>query len=66
MRAAMRDGEWVVRRGSVTVTVMPPLWPEGRDFAAMTRLRDLTRAAILLHCGEPALAVGAPQMPPAV
>lgn len=66
MRAAMRDGEWIPRAGSVTVTVMPPIWPEGRDFAAMTQLRDSTRAAILLHCGEPALAVGAPQTPPAV
>lgn len=66
MRAAMRDGEWIVHRGSVTVTVMPPLWPEGGDFAAMTRLRDRTRAAILLHCGEPALATGAPPPPSTV
>jgi 1-acyl-sn-glycerol-3-phosphate acyltransferase len=53
--AVLRDGEWLPRRGGITVTVLPPIRPDGNDFRAMTQLRDRVRRAILAHCGEPEL-----------
>ncbi|WP_248295129.1 1-acyl-sn-glycerol-3-phosphate acyltransferase [Paraburkholderia sp. UYCP14C] len=52
-RAALPDGEWVPRRGSMTLSVLPPVVPDGTDFAATARLRERVRASILEHCGEP-------------
>ncbi|MGF6813024.1 1-acyl-sn-glycerol-3-phosphate acyltransferase [Paraburkholderia sp. Clong3] len=52
-RAALRDGEWVPRHGSITIAVLPPVAPDGIDFAATARLRERVRASILARCGEP-------------
>ena len=52
-RLLMPDGQWLPRRGVVQVIIGSPAVPDGRDWAAAVRLRDLTRAAILAACGEP-------------
>ena len=52
-RLLMPDGQWLPRRGVVQVIIGSPVVPDGRDWAAAVRLRDLTRAAILAACGEP-------------
>jgi fatty-acyl-CoA synthase len=61
-RKAMRDGEWVPSRGTIVITVLPPIAPGGIDFASTARLRERVRAAILSRCGEPDVAgpLGAP------
>jgi 1-acyl-sn-glycerol-3-phosphate acyltransferase len=56
-RTALRDGQWLPRRGSIDVAIGPPLTPPGdKDvFAAAVELRDAARDYILRHCGEPDL-----------
>jgi 1-acyl-sn-glycerol-3-phosphate acyltransferase len=48
-RAVLRDEHWLLRRGCVSITVSPPILPEGSDWASAVRLRDAARAAILRH-----------------
>ncbi len=60
-RSVLRDGEWLVRRGPVEVSIGRPVMPcdSARDeFAAAVALRDAARAHILAHCGEPDTGVG--------
>jgi 1-acyl-sn-glycerol-3-phosphate acyltransferase len=52
-RSLLRGGQWFPRRRAVQVYVGAPIVPGDRDFDAVLRLRDATRAAILAHCGEP-------------
>ena len=55
-RTMLRDGQWWLRRGAITITFSPPLLPvaDARDtFDAAVRLRDDARAHIARHCGEP-------------
>jgi 1-acyl-sn-glycerol-3-phosphate acyltransferase len=54
-RSILRDGQWLIRRGRVSVTVSPPLEPKGSGWSAAIRLRDGARAEILRLCGEPDL-----------
>ncbi len=54
-RRLLRSGTWRPSRHPVTVTVLPPIAPEGEGFEAAARLRDRVRAAILAHAGEPDL-----------
>jgi 1-acyl-sn-glycerol-3-phosphate acyltransferase len=59
-RRVFRDDAAIFRRGAVEVEVLPPIWPDGDDWAAALRLRDRVRAAMLERlepCGEPDLAV---------
>jgi hypothetical protein len=35
------------------VEVSEPIWPKGKDFASVLRLRDGARQIILARCGEP-------------
>jgi 1-acyl-sn-glycerol-3-phosphate acyltransferase len=58
LRSVLRDGTWYLRRASVSITVSPPIRPEGTDWTAAIRLRDAVRAQILRHCGEPDLETG--------
>ncbi len=58
-RSILRDGHWFPRRGVITVTIGRPIMPDGKDWAAAIRLRNIVRAEILRHCGEPDLAPGA-------
>jgi len=55
-RSVLRDGSWFARRGTIVVTIAPPLLPQGSDWNAAVALRDAARAEILRHCGEPDLA----------
>jgi 1-acyl-sn-glycerol-3-phosphate acyltransferase len=61
-RHVFRDDAAIFRRGTVEVEVLPPIWPDGDDWAAALRLRDRVRAAILERLardGEPDLAAAA-------
>jgi acyl carrier protein len=55
VRSMLREGTWYVRRSTVSVSFAPPIMPEGRDWNAAVRLRDLARAEIVKRCGEPDL-----------
>ena len=58
-RHVFRDDAAIFRRGTVEVEVLPPIWPDGDDWAAALRLRDRVRAAMLERLardGEPDLA----------
>ncbi|MDJ0780915.1 MAG: AMP-binding protein [Desulfosarcinaceae bacterium] len=59
-RSLLHPDSWFPRRGLATVTIGQPIPPAGRDWQAVVALRDATRQAILLHCGEPDLAVQRP------
>jgi 1-acyl-sn-glycerol-3-phosphate acyltransferase len=64
-RRFLRDGTYLPRPTSVTITLSPPIYPStvaGADNSAdpsgwheLIRLRDATRAAIVRHAGEPLL-----------
>ena len=54
-RSVLRDGQWLIRRGRISVTFSAPVAPQGSDWSAAIRLRDATRAEILRLCGEPDL-----------
>jgi 1-acyl-sn-glycerol-3-phosphate acyltransferase len=61
-RHVFRDDAAIFRRGTVEVEVLPPIWPDGDDWAAALRLRDRVRAAMLERLagdGEPDLAAAA-------
>ena len=60
-RALLRDGKWLARRGTITLTFGSPVFPPAPgpdDFAAAVALRDAARAFILAHCGEPEATAG--------
>jgi 1-acyl-sn-glycerol-3-phosphate acyltransferase len=59
-RHVLPAGRWRPRRGSLKVTVCPPLAPAGDGWEHALALRDLSRDAILAHCGEPDAAPAAP------
>ncbi|HVN07837.1 MAG TPA: AMP-binding protein [Patescibacteria group bacterium] len=53
-RELLPDDAVLARPGSrVTLTVCPPIYPNGEGWQEILRLRDATRAAIAEHCGEP-------------
>jgi 1-acyl-sn-glycerol-3-phosphate acyltransferase len=64
-RRFLRDGTYLPRPTSVTITVSPPIYPRVASDAAkaeetsawheLIRLRDTTREAIARHSGEPLL-----------
>jgi 1-acyl-sn-glycerol-3-phosphate acyltransferase len=54
-RSALRDGQWLFRRASISVTFSPAIEPEGTDWSAAIKLRDATRAEMLRLNGEPDL-----------
>ncbi|MDP4006220.1 AMP-binding protein [Methylobacterium sp. NEAU K] len=62
-RSILRADQWFPHRGAIGVHVGGPLVPEGEDFHAAVRLRDVTRAAILARSGEPDLADQMPTGP---
>ena len=56
-RAVLRgEGVFFFRRGAIDVTILPPIVPDGRGWAAAVKLRHEARRAILEHCGEVDLA----------
>lgn len=60
-RSMLRARGWIPRREALSVHIGQPLPPEGDDFSAAIRLRDLARQAILARCGEPDLRHGRPR-----
>jgi 1-acyl-sn-glycerol-3-phosphate acyltransferase len=56
-RNMLRGEQWLPRRSRISVDVGDAIKPGGNDFAAVLRLRDQARAAILARCGEPDLGV---------
>lgn len=54
-RSVLREGSLAPRRGMIQVLVGAPLPPGADDWRAAVGLRDLARAEILAHCGEPDL-----------
>ena len=64
-RKFLRDGTYLPRPGSVTITLSAPIYPRGESKAGdsgessgwheLIRLRDATREAIVKHSGEPLL-----------
>jgi 1-acyl-sn-glycerol-3-phosphate acyltransferase len=57
-RQILRDKTYLPRRGSITVTYGPLVWPDasaGDDWHEIVRLRDATREIIAEHAGEPLL-----------
>ncbi|MGC1313391.1 MAG: AMP-binding protein, partial [Candidatus Acidiferrum sp.] len=64
-RKCLRDGTYLPRPTSVTITVSPPIYPSGTSGAAqaddnsawheLIRLRDTTREQIARYSGEPLL-----------
>ncbi|HXF66828.1 MAG TPA: lysophospholipid acyltransferase family protein, partial [Burkholderiales bacterium] len=66
-RSILREGQWLFRRGVVSLTLGEPIEPEGTDWNAAIRLRDRVRAEMLRMCGEPDLGeeIGLPSKRPA-
>jgi 1-acyl-sn-glycerol-3-phosphate acyltransferase len=64
-RRFLRDGTYLPRPTSVTITLSPPIYPNlnssasasknSSDWQELIRLRDATRDAIVRHAGEPLL-----------
>ena len=54
-RSILRDGQWLFRRGRISVTVSGAIAPAGDDWNAAIRLRDTARAEILRLVAEPDL-----------
>jgi len=54
-RSILRDGQWLLRRGRMSVTFSAPIAPSGSDWSAAIQLRDAARAEILRLSGEPDL-----------
>lgn len=52
-RSVLRPGTWLIRPGSVFVSIDAPLKPDGNDWNAAVRLRDASRRVILRNSGEP-------------
>jgi 1-acyl-sn-glycerol-3-phosphate acyltransferase len=54
-RSMLRGSSSFPRRGSLNVTVCPPIRPQGSDWEAAIHLRDAARGEIQRYCGEPDL-----------
>jgi len=54
-RSILREGQWLLRRGRMSVTFSAPIAPSGSDWSAAIQLRDAARAEILRLSGEPDL-----------
>ena len=51
-RSMLRSDQWLPRKTAVSVEFGEPVQPFGKEFAAVLRLRDSVRSAILKRCGE--------------
>ena len=59
-RKVLRDGSYLPRHSSITITLSPPIYPRPEqnaeaDWQEVIRLRDSTREVIGRHIGEPVL-----------
>jgi 1-acyl-sn-glycerol-3-phosphate acyltransferase len=51
-REILPDGTWLPKRGPITVTIGPPITPQGSGWEELVRLRDLARREIARLAGE--------------
>jgi 1-acyl-sn-glycerol-3-phosphate acyltransferase len=56
-RRLLRDGTWLPRRGPITITICPPIFPrsDASDWHEIVRVRDASREIIARFAGEPLL-----------
>ncbi|HSF48624.1 MAG TPA: AMP-binding protein, partial [Burkholderiales bacterium] len=54
-RSLLRLGHWLPRRGAARVVIGQPIAPQGKNWVAALKLRDIVRQHILQACGEPDL-----------
>ena len=54
-RDVLPDGTWLVKWSPLSVIIGAPLVPTGSGWPEFVRLRDLARAEIARHVGEPVL-----------
>lgn len=54
-RSLLPDGDWLPHPAALQVTLCAPLQAAGTGWHDLIGLRDATHAAVLAHCGEPAL-----------
>jgi 1-acyl-sn-glycerol-3-phosphate acyltransferase len=54
-RNMVRGDDWFPRRGSIEVTIRPPIEPQGEGWQVALDLRDAARHEIAEYCGEPDL-----------
>jgi 1-acyl-sn-glycerol-3-phosphate acyltransferase len=54
-RKILRDGSWLMQPNRVKVTICEPIYPTGKDWQDITRLRQTVRAKIAQYCGETSL-----------
>ena len=54
-RSIVRGSDWFPHRGTIDVSICPPVQPEGEGWQVALDLRDAARAEIVRHCGEPDL-----------
>jgi 1-acyl-sn-glycerol-3-phosphate acyltransferase len=54
-RSMLRSDQWFPRRAALSFEIAEPVLPDGKDFAAVVRLRDRVRSIMLARCGEPDL-----------
>ena len=54
-RSMLRGDQWFPRWRPVSIEIAAPIMPTGTDFAAIVKLRNSVRDAILAGCGEPDL-----------
>jgi 1-acyl-sn-glycerol-3-phosphate acyltransferase len=52
-RNIVRGDHWFPRRGRISVTICPPVIPEGSSWQDALKLRDAARKQISAWCGEP-------------
>ncbi|MFY9222883.1 MAG: lysophospholipid acyltransferase family protein, partial [Blastocatellia bacterium] len=54
-REILWPGRRLPRRGPIQVVIGKPISPEGTDWREIVRLRDLAKAEIIRHAGEPSI-----------
>ncbi len=61
-REVLWPGRWLARRGPIRVIIGKPIRPEGKDWPEIVRLRDLAKAEIVQHAGEPSIDIVAAEI----
>lgn len=54
-RSLLRDGSFLLKPGSIKVTIGKPIHPEENSWSEAIRLRTVVRFEIAKHCGEPVI-----------
>lgn len=54
-RTIQRGSDWFPQRGSIEVTILPPIQPNGEGWQVALDLRNASRAEMAPHTGEPDL-----------